>query len=545
MTSNRIPKAPFYRSGDSAEELRNDYLSDTGASTNVDDSQVGSILDIHLRQSHVSALTRGKSKSLNTSHGHERRLLAQHVESAKSGFSWENPRPLDALLDTQIEFPVEACGKFLSPVVAEIAEICQAPVGLAANAVLSASAFAVQRLYNCGQMGPLPPEPCSLFVLSIAESGDRKSAVDGMACRAIRRWEENCVRSGGYPFVRPADDKLQEAQSGNWPSSSIVLFTDVTYADFSSRLIKGNYPSIGIFSDEAGTFFGNYSMTAATRQSAVSGYVTLWNSGEVSRYRLTDEKGSGKVFNRRLTINLMAQPVSMKDTLADPYLRAQGFLPRFLITKPSSRAGSRFLQYEQFCGQRKLSQSLQGYESRIQALLEIPVSINGGAGLITKNVDVSDAAQYQFVNLYNQFEKELRADDLAFPAQLRPFQARVAQHARRLATVLAVMNGEQTVSETTMVSAFKIAEHSLDTWRNLIGCNDAERIYSEAQQLLTWMAQKPKYRTIRDLQRYGPRFVRECSSRLRSLVELLEEYYWLRYDINSKSLEINLIGLNK
>lgn len=458
---------------------------------------------------------------------------------SKGAFSWHRPKPLEASLLIQSEFPVDACGSLLAAVISEIAEVCQAPEGLAAHSVLSASAFAVQRLYNCAPIGPLPADPCSLFVLSIAESGDRKSAVDRLASQQINAWEQKCVSESGFPFLRQSPDEPSRLELGHFEKNSIALFSDVTYADLSSRLIKGNYPAVGVFSDESGTFFGNYSLTSATRQLAVSGYATLWNTGEVARFRLTDEPGSGKVFNRRLGINLMAQPVSIQETLADPYLRGQGFLPRFLITNPPSKAGSRLLNFEMFQAQNQPSRTLQHYERRMTELLNTPISVDAGYGILAKEMPVNIDAQAQFVNLYNEFERELTPENFDMPHQIKPFQARVPQHARRLATILAVMNGDKSVTVDTMVSAFRIAEHSLETWKNLIGCSEVELLYSEAQQLLNWMISKPQYKSLRDIQRHGPRFVRQSVSRLRALLNLLEEHYWIRYTNSERNFQLN------
>lgn len=458
---------------------------------------------------------------------------------ATSHYTWASPQLLNASSIAQLEFPVDACGTLLAPVIREISEICQAPLGLAAHAVLAACSFAVQRLYNCGPIGSLTEEPCSLFILSIAESGDRKSAVDRLASRVIHKWEKSCVQDKGFPCQVTKGAECEEVTNSHVSPQSIAIFTDVTYADLTSRLIKNNYPSIGIFSDEAGTFFGNYSMTSATRQSAVSGYVTLWNSGEVSRFRLTDELGSGKVFNRRLTINLMSQPVAIQETLSDSYLLGQGFLPRFLITNPPSRAGTRFLRFEKDGENVETSKIINFYENKLSMLMESPLLVDVGLGVVTATMPVSVEAKEQFVHLYNEYEKEMFVDNESLPAQIRPFQARIAQHARRIATILAVMNDEDSVSANTMVSAFQIAEHSLETWKNLVGSSHVERLYAEAQQLLEWISARPTVRTVRNIQRYGPRFVRVSVERLRSLLELLEDHSWIKYSADGKSIIVN------
>lgn len=507
-------------------------------SRTIDRQSQQSILRSGLTQTSSVKATRTSGLSVDVVSLHSRSPESS-LPNSDSYYSWHNPKPLDASFIVQTEFPVEACGALLAPVIREIAETCQAPQGLAAHSVLAACSFAVQRAFNCGAIGPLSEEPCSLFILSIAESGDRKSAVDRLASRVVYDWEKSCVCEKGFPCLVSNGALGEEVNNSTFSSQSVALFTDVTYADLTSRLIKGNYPSIGIFSDESGTFFGNYSMTSSTRQAAVSGYVTLFNSGEVSRYRLTDEPGSGKVFNRRLTINLMSQPISIQETLSDAYLLGQGFLPRFLITNPPSLAGTRFLNFKLGEFETPRSGRMQKYESTLSNLLNAPIRVDSSMGVITNPVPVSTMAAEQFVNLYNEFEREMHIENSSMPAQVRPFQARVAQQARRLATILAVMNGEQSVSVDTMVGAFAIAEHSLNTWKNLIGCSDLERLYAEAQQLLDWLCTRPHIRAFRDIQRYGPRFARSSADRLKLILELLHEHHWVKFTMESKTIILN------
>jgi hypothetical protein len=62
-------------------------------------------------------------------------------------------------------------------------EHVQAPPSLCAHSVLSAAALAAQGLANVKIPNIPRPRPLSLFMLAIAESGERKSACDDLLCR--------------------------------------------------------------------------------------------------------------------------------------------------------------------------------------------------------------------------------------------------------------------------------------------------------------------------------------------------------------------------
>lgn len=96
---------------------------------------------------------------------------------------WPEPLPLFRDPEAPEPFPLEALG-VLTPVVRETLRIVQAPDALVAGSFLAAAAYAAQGLANLMVDGRI--YPLSLFLLTIAESGERKSATDEIATRPIR-----------------------------------------------------------------------------------------------------------------------------------------------------------------------------------------------------------------------------------------------------------------------------------------------------------------------------------------------------------------------
>lgn len=84
-------------------------------------------------------------------------------------------------------FPLEALGP-LKDAADAIHDKTQAPAAIAAQAVLSVVALAVQGLADVETLGG--KAPCSIFLLTVAVSGERKSTCDNLAMRAVRDFEE-------------------------------------------------------------------------------------------------------------------------------------------------------------------------------------------------------------------------------------------------------------------------------------------------------------------------------------------------------------------
>ena len=94
---------------------------------------------------------------------------------------YAEPIPL-LIEDADTPYPLAALGEVLGGAAQAIVEIVQVPAALAAQSVLAAAAMAAQPHTNVLRAGQAIP--LSLYLLTIAESGDRKSAADRLALRA-------------------------------------------------------------------------------------------------------------------------------------------------------------------------------------------------------------------------------------------------------------------------------------------------------------------------------------------------------------------------
>ena len=223
----------------------------------------------------------------------------------------EGPIPLIAELGESAPFPVDALGPILAPAAEAIASKVQAPVEIAAQSVLAAAALVAQPFADI-QMLFGQTRPLSLFHITIASSGDRKTSVDAEALWPIRKRE--AVLADEYDQALPiwkidvsawsserkkieADKKLSYDQRkvslerlGAEPLPP--LFPMLTAPNPTIEgLVKGwiHAPaSLGLFSAEGGQFVGGHGMGQDHKLKTSAGLSELWDGRETRRLRAGD-----------------------------------------------------------------------------------------------------------------------------------------------------------------------------------------------------------------------------------------------------------------
>ena len=114
---------------------------------------------------------------------------AAHSLARPCSVAADAPIPLFPALPKAERFPIEALGPVLSRAAAAISRKVQVPEAIAAQSVLAAAALAAQAhadvMLPYGQTRPL-----SLFFVTVAASGDRKSTADNEALWPIRKREK-------------------------------------------------------------------------------------------------------------------------------------------------------------------------------------------------------------------------------------------------------------------------------------------------------------------------------------------------------------------
>jgi hypothetical protein len=200
------------------------------------------------------------------------------------------PQPLLRETPAGDPYPVAALGP-LQRVVEAVQGMTQAPMAIPAQSALAIASLAVQGFGQVETLGG--PRPVSLYCLTIAGSGERKSSCDALLIAALRRFEQE--QYGDYRkklnrwmnehalWKGTRDHILAEARKSKGekrtaaeadlealgeeppaPPSPERTVTEPTYEGLTRKFAEGQ-PSLGIFSDEGGQFLGGHAMNSDNR----------------------------------------------------------------------------------------------------------------------------------------------------------------------------------------------------------------------------------------------------------------------------------------
>lgn len=453
------------------------------------------------------------------------------------------------------KFPLDALGEILGEAAKRLAYHVQTGEGLAGQSVLAAASLVAQSFININR-GVIGSSPVSLFCLSIAESGDRKSTLDRLALAPLREYEkyqrdllvedEKKYRSAsqawevqrqsilnsvkGKQISDTQRDELAqklsalEDQKPKEPPRPNLTFSEPTAEGIWHHFTQGK-PTAGLFSDEGISFFGGHGMTAEARGRMIYTLSKLWDGDPITRTRGSQGE-SGTLADRRLSAHLMVQPIVANQVLADPLLQGQGFLARFLICNEKSIAGTRFLNERNISKGVKHDPFIAQYWQCLTNILKKPVPIDfKTGGLDLRIMELSGDALETWIVLHDGIEKEI-ASGGAYEC-IKAFASKAAEHAARIAAVLAFI--EQAAYPTTqhIERAAQIISYYLESMVVYVQNANQEEHDFLAGDLLTWIKNHGNKISSNDFQKISPVSIRQAK-KARRLLKILTELGYLR-----------------
>ncbi|PHR11558.1 MAG: hypothetical protein COA41_20105 [Sphingopyxis sp.] len=454
------------------------------------------------------------------------------------------PMPLPLLPETEqaTPYPVEALGQLLGDAVKTIASIVKVPEAMAAQSVLGAAAMAAQAhgdVIRSGQGIPL-----SLFMLTVAESGDRKSSADGLALKAHRQHQRELLEQykTKRKEYRDADDAYQKARTRildkakaspeaatvelagldepTAPPSPFVLAEEPTLEGLHKSLLRG-HPSQGLFSDEGGQFFGGHASRPENMLKSVAGLSKLWDGSPISRIRAADGESDAR-HGCRLSAHLMIQPIVAADVLSNPVMQGQGFLARFLIAWPTSLAGTRMYQDSDPHADPRLVR----YWQRMTTMLTLEPIKDDLGELAPPLLLLDERSMSAWIKQHDSIEKQLgQGGDME---DIKPTAAKAAENLLRIAGVFAVVDHRDRIEADLIERAALLVHWYLNEALRLTQPVKVEPQLRDADRLAKWLIAK-QWTSFdgRQLQREGPSFVRKSASRRDALLGILVEHRWL------------------
>lgn len=473
-------------------------------------------------------------------------------------FKTEGPQPLMREIAPGPDYPSEALGPLRAAVEAVQAKT-QAPIAIAAQSALSVASLAVQAFANVETLGGFAPT--SLFCLTIAGSGERKSTCDKLLMAGVRDHEREQAVAYGEAFgqwkmqhkiwTAKHDATIKQASGAKAktaletevdlkalgpeplaPLAPNLIASDPTFEGLCKLYMNGQ-PALGLFSDEAGGFIGGHAMNKDNRLKTAAGLSTLWDGEPLNRTRAGD--GAHTLLGRRLASHLMMQPVAAYPFLADPVSNGQGILARFLICEPQSTIGTRF-RNAALCSNVA---DVAAFNRRISIILETPKPLaeHSKQVLEPRELALSPAARELLGQYHDSVERlQAKGGDLEM---VRPFASKSAEQAARIAGVLTLWDNLEAceVSETVMSDAIMLAQYYLSEAKRMADLAVVSEDTAKAERLRQWLLEgwpgvaendnrTPDCITPRDVAQFGPGSVRETKDAKRFL-GILEKHGWV------------------
>ncbi len=452
------------------------------------------------------------------------------------------PRPLLPDVAAPSPYPLDAMAYEMRGAVEAIAELAMVPAAIAGQCVLGAVTHLAQTRVNAWHpMGKPEGAPCSLFMLSLFGSGEGKSSARKLAFKTIDEAEKvirTRHRQACAEIMLSADqlkgkERVEFLAANPLPPDPRTQYCDATYEPLAGDFIRGK-AAASWDTDEGGQMLGGSSLKADTVAATLGGLTKAFDEGYFERTRSRgNAEGSGVAFNRRLSIHLLAQPVTVAEALSDSLLLGQGFLPRFLLAAPESLAGTCFITVESLGRSAYEDSRLQEYWARCEEVASSSEYIDPETGEVAPPVLEPDAeAKRVWVDFRNEIESDL--GPLGKFSGLKPFARRGAEQALRLAAVLGCFEAVDHIDGDCMRRACALARYSLSEWLRYTDADAVDPDLKAAACVMDWL-RDPKHATKwsefhpNEWSKSGPPAYRLAKKRDTVLAVLLKHHHLVRY----------------
>jgi hypothetical protein len=489
----------------------------------------------------------------------EEKAVARHL-LAKSGLNSSasegiatlatlaaEPRPLRRATPPAEAYPIYALGDVLGGAVKAIVDKVQCADAVAASSILAMGSLAAQQHADVVIPATGMARPLSMFLISVAATGDRKSAADYEAGwpgreREKRLREQYEIDAKDYRHAKRAyDAALAKAEKTTGGRNAIeaalhnigdepvpprlpILTTDEPTIEGLTKLFEKGQPSLGLFSDEGGAFLGGHALASENRLRTLASLSSIWDGSPIRRIRAGD--GATILPGRRLAMHLMLQPAASAGLLSDPVAADQGLLSRVLVCAPASTAGTRF--------QKTLAPTtdpaLRVYRDRLRLLLEKqPMLIDGTTNALDpRRLPFSVSAATAWGRLCDEIERKLAPGGVYEP--VRGFANKLAEHIARIAGVLALIDDPDAreIPFDALGRAAALGDFYASEAIRLFEAGYVSPEIAQAERLLSWLESSwpEQLVALPPIYQLGPNSIREAKV-ARSAVAVLEEHGYL------------------
>lgn len=465
-------------------------------------------------------------------------------------FITEGPQPLLREIPPGEAYPVHALGP-LQAAVQAVQGMTQAPIAIPAQSALAVASLAVQGFADVETLGGV--RPLSLYALTIARSGERKSTCDALLIQGLRDHEReeaaqhredmkawqtrhalwkvqhdaaiNSVKRTGKTGKTQTEAEADLHALGDEPAappSPDRTVTEPTYEGLTRKFAEG-MPSLGIYSDEGGQFLGGFAMSSDNRQKTLAALNDLWQGNPIRRTR--QGEGSFTLYGRRLAVHLMVQPGVARDFMADPKADDTGFLPRFLVTEPPSTIGTRLHSLA-----RDGRGPVDAFAARLGAILRTSLPMDPDSrALEPRFLPLAPDARELLTEYADAVEVAQRPG--AAMSGVTGYASKAAEQACRIAGVLTLWRdlNAPAVDTEDMACAIELASFYLSEALRLADAAKVSEETDRAERLRQWLVEEwphPEVMTRDVVQKAPIRALRETKAAAAAL-GTLERHGWV------------------
>ena len=227
-------------------------------------------------------------------------------------------------------------------------------------------------------------------------------------------------------------------------------------------------------------------MNADNILKTAAGLSELWDGKRITRVRASDE--TAILYDRRLSLHLMVQPVVASAVLSNHLLQGQGFLSRCLICWPVSTAGTRKYQAVNLAQEP----AVLTYNARIHKILDALLWRDDPEAVqecTPRPLLLTPPAKRLWETFHNHVEAQL--GDGKELAPIRGFANKAAEHAARLAAIVLLVEDHEasTIGTKGMEAGIALAEFYLSEALRLFDAAVADPELVIAEATLAWLQQ--------------------------------------------------------
>lgn len=407
-------------------------------------------------------------------------------------------------------FPTHALYNSVGKALEEVRANLQAPDGLIAGAFLTGLSICAE-----GDIDVLLPteqiSPGTLYVGTIADSGERKTATDKIVLAVIytrdakqaaeykkalvdyraetRYWgaKDTALQRKLVKAVSNDEDTEQlrrelkdhaELEPGR-PERARIVYQSVTERPLMEAL-QGDGKCIAILSDEGSIVLnGGATNKLATLNKA-------WDGPSLMTFDRADDSIEAR--DPRVTVSFMIQEKVFQEFMnkRGVMARESGFLARFLVCWPASTQGFRYMSLDE-----PVWEHLPNFHQRMDELLEATAARRKAGDTSRTTLSFSPEAKELWVKAQNTIEPKLQQGGAL--ESVRDFASKSMEIVGRLAACLHHFEGlaGNVINMETLQRALDVVGYYFDEYIDLFGnANDVPQDQKDVQVLVTYLYER-------------------------------------------------------